>query len=143
MIVKRIDLGICKVLANAKKIDGRGVKVGLMGTETGEDGTRVVDIAVYNEYGTGRIPPRPFMRTFAAKGEVKQVAAKLGQKVNQGIDVTAILTTLGAWYAQAQKDHVIHSSWTPNAPSTIRKKGSAKPLIDTGQMVNAITWKTL
>jgi hypothetical protein len=30
--------------------------------------------------------------------------------------------------------------WAPNAPSTIRRKGSDKPLIDTGQLRAAITY---
>jgi hypothetical protein len=30
--------------------------------------------------------------------------------------------------------------WAPNAPSTIRRKGSSRPLIDTGSMRQAITF---
>ena len=32
------------------------------------------------------------------------------------------------------------NNWAPNKPSTIRRKGSDKPLIDTSQMRNAITY---
>lgn len=31
------------------------------------------------------------------------------------------------------------NGWAPNAPSTIRRKGSSRPLIDTGQLRKAIT----
>ena len=31
--------------------------------------------------------------------------------------------------------------WTPNSPATIRAKGSESPLIDTGRLRNAITYK--
>lgn len=32
------------------------------------------------------------------------------------------------------------NNWAPNAPSTIRRKGSDRPLIDTGALRQAITW---
>jgi hypothetical protein len=32
------------------------------------------------------------------------------------------------------------NNWAPNAPSTIRAKGSDRPLIDTGSLRRAITW---
>ena len=31
-------------------------------------------------------------------------------------------------------------NWEPNAKSTIRRKGSSRPLIDTGAMRQAVTW---
>lgn len=30
--------------------------------------------------------------------------------------------------------------WKPNAPSTIKRKGSSKPLLDSGQLRNSIVW---
>jgi len=38
-----------------------------------------------------------------------------------------------AWFTNS-KNH-----WAPNAPSTIRRKGSSRPLIDTGALRQAIT----
>ena len=37
-----------------------------------------------------------------------------------------------AWFTDAR------NHWAPNAPSTIRRKGSDRPMIDTGQLRNAI-----
>ena len=39
-----------------------------------------------------------------------------------------------AWFVDPR------NNWAPNAPSTIRRKGSAQPLIDTGELRKAITY---
>jgi len=39
-----------------------------------------------------------------------------------------------AWFVSAK------NNWAPNAPSTIRRKGSDKPLIDTSEMRKSITF---
>jgi hypothetical protein len=39
-----------------------------------------------------------------------------------------------AWFTDAR------NQWAPNAPSTIRRKGSSRPLIDTSELRKAMTW---
>lgn len=39
------------------------------------------------------------------------------------------------------KKRIITGPFVPNAPTTIAKKGSDKPLIDTGQLLDAIDYK--
>ena len=58
------DMGWERIKLNFKQLEGRSVKVGVMGGEE-NDGVAIVDYAVYNEFGTSRIPPRPFMATTA------------------------------------------------------------------------------
>ena len=36
---------------------------------------------------------------------------------------------------------MVEGEFVPNAPSTIRKKGSDKPLIDTGQLRQGVSYK--
>jgi len=44
-------------------------------------------------------------------------------------------------YAQSKvKNYFLRNGWAPNAPSTIKKKGSDKPLIDSSAMRNSITF---
>jgi hypothetical protein len=48
---------------------------------------------------------------------------------------------LGQWGAAAVKRTITSGQVTPpDAPGTIARKGSSTPLIDEGQLVNAITY---
>ena len=59
-----------KFLAKMAEIAG-GVKAGVLNNATTTDGKSIAEYAVYNEFGTSRIPARPFMRT-VAKEKPKQ-----------------------------------------------------------------------
>ncbi len=58
------DMGYKRIFNDINQLDNRSVKIGLMGGEE-VSGVSVVDYAVYNEFGTSRIPARPFMSTTA------------------------------------------------------------------------------
>ena len=51
-----------------------------------DDGVPVAQVAIYNEYGTSRIPPRPFMRPTveSQKGEWSRTTGKVVSKVLRG-----------------------------------------------------------
>lgn len=56
--------------------------------------------------------------------------------VNRAIDRTGLAAQNAArdWFTDPR------NGWPPNSPETIRRKGSANPLIDTGSMRKAITY---
>ncbi len=118
----------------------------------------------------GHIPSRPFMRsTFdAERNNLLKLAQQLIAHVSEGKQSVARgLEILGAYLANAAKKRITAGAIPPpNAPSTAlakAKKGKAasqfrgpatlgkalgqvgavasvKPLIDTGRLLNAITW---
>jgi hypothetical protein len=45
--------------------------------------------------------------------------------------------------ASRVKVKILDGDFEPNAPSTIAKKGSSHPLIDTGQEKNSVTWEVI
>ncbi|GAB1578666.1 hypothetical protein [Bordetella petrii] len=146
--VKTIDRGLNRLMAQARALDGSGVKFGIQGDAGAdpESGADLVDIAVWNEYGTEHIPARPFMRDFAEKnGKVLgQAMDRVAMAVQDGrLSADAGLDQLGTFAERHQKAHVQQSkSWAvPNAPSTVAKKGSDVPLVDQGVMVNAIRYE--
>lgn len=105
--------------------------------------SEVATIAVYNEFGTKRIPPRPFMQTsfiqsyFGIKERLKKEARRV---VSGRQDALTGIGRVGAFLASETKKAVRAWSVPPNAASTMRqKKGVNNPLVDTGQMVNTIT----
>lgn len=85
---------------------------------------------------------RPIRRTFAEKrGELISLTARVARDVLAGkLDPIAAMGIIGAWGAAAIKRTITAGLTPPNAPSTIAKKGSSKPLVDTGQLVGSISF---
>lgn len=54
-----------------------------------------------------------------------------------------VLRKAGAFLEGKIKEKITHSdpSWPPLKPETVKRKGSSKPLIDTGRLRNSITHK--
>lgn len=142
--VKLIDHGFDKIIQQALKLDGKGVKVGIRRGKGSHEGTDMLDIAVYNHFGTATIPARPFVSDCAEKnaGQIQEAQKRLVYRVYQGgLSADGALAELGAWYVNVQKGHILHGGWTPNAPATVKRKGSNRPLVDTGQLVNTVDWE--
>jgi hypothetical protein len=142
----RIDRGWRKISGAALGLNGRAVKVGIMAGSGSHDGTSLVDIAVFNEFGTERIPSRPFMRRTADEneGRVQRFAAGLARRVMSGqMRPEQLLDSVGLWFQRAIRATIRNSpSWAvPNAPSTIARKGSTKPLVDTGLLHGSVNYE--
>ena len=128
------------------------VKVGFpAGTEavtvSYPNGTRVVDVAVGNEYGTDNVPARPFIGL--SSGDInnqcapilEQSAAALNNNNTQQYD--QLLDAAGSVAAGIVKQQITDLRSPPNAQSTIERKGSSNPLIDTGLMRQTVTYKVV
>lgn len=140
------DYGFTRLQLDMKELRHRHVKIGIMGNDT-VDGVSVIDYAVYNEFGTSRgIPARPFMSKTAEKYGKKTgdfVQYLVNRIIDGKIDDDTALHNIGMQY-QAFMQQTIRSakSWAvPNAPATIRRKGSSSPLIDTGRMIGAVRYE--
>jgi hypothetical protein len=89
-------------------------------------------------------PPRPVIEP--AIENSKEVIAKQLQKVVttalDGKDPTAEMQKAGMLGQNIVRDWFTNpnNGWAPNAPATIKEKGSDKPLIDTGELRKAITY---
>ncbi|MEX4082592.1 hypothetical protein MY977_01830 [Haemophilus influenzae] len=143
--VKINNKGLEKELELINKIGKARVKVGVQ-ADAGvhsESGESLVDIGICNEYGTAHIPSRPFIRqTFEDNQQaLAQYLGRVVENVAKGDDLVQELSKLGQWYQDKQKKILKSYPWTPNAPSTRRRKKSSKPLVDTSQLVNSIRYK--
>lgn len=139
------DLGFAEIINSMKSLSGKTIKVGIQGDETAkyENGVGVIDVAIFNEYGTDKIPSRPFIRQ-CFELHSKEAFARLEKVVSfigKGGDVDVALGNIGQWYEQRMKHVLTTYPWEKNSVATIRKKGSSKPLIDTGQLRNSIRYK--
>lgn len=135
------------------KLDGepRRVKVGFPAGETDED---VLNRAIWNHYGTrggasgggwgGPIPARPFLTNAMRDNRLKYRAAMRtsAAKVLTGqVTIRATFDKLGAVAAGDVQKSITALNTPPNSPVTVALKGSSNPLIDSGEMRGAVTWK--
>nr|DAH89309.1 MAG TPA: virion morphogenesis protein [Caudoviricetes sp.] len=120
------------------------------GQKHGDTKLTMAQLAYVMEYGAkvGKktyIPPRPMLRLtgrLKSKSWVRQ-AGKLTKSVLEGkAKGSTVPHKLGALIADDIKG-VMNTSilFTPNAPSTVRKKGKNTPLLDTLELVNAVWYE--
>ena len=103
----------------------------------------VASIGFKHEYGVG-VPERSFMRTTiqAKKRDIISLQKKLLRQIIIGsMKVETGLGLVGEFMADAITQKIVAIRTPPNAPYTIKAKGSTNPLIDTGQMKNSITYE--
>jgi hypothetical protein len=107
------------------------------------NGASYVDIATWNEYGTKRIPSRPFIRISADTN--KQAWAKMAQQcVNDVIDGDSpreAVQVIGHRMVEDIREVFGSSKLKANAPSTIAKKGRNEPLVDSGEMRRRVNFR--
>lgn len=109
-----------------------------------------IEKAIWNEFGTeghhnaGPIPERPFLRNSMRNNKSKYAAAMKtsAKKILSGTTtLTTVLDKLGALAQGDIQAEITSLRSPPNAPMTIKRKGSSNPLIDTGAMRQAVTWE--
>lgn len=113
-----------------------------------------IEKAVWNEFGTrggasgggwgGPIPERPFMRNAMRKGRSKYKTMMIHGAKDVLLGTSSLTQVLNKLGIVAQGDiqvEITRLRSPPNSPTTIALKGSSNPLIDTGAMRQAVTWK--
>lgn len=155
--MQRKKAGLLEKLIRNFKRENPKVAVGF---PAGEASQSNIMKAIYNEFGTkgsgkgfstprgggfgGPIPERPFMRNAMRSNQTKyQQFMKVSAKAILSGEVTpeVSLKRLGRMAQVDIQEEITSLSSPPNSPTTIRLKGSSNPLIDTGEMRGAVTWK--
>lgn len=141
-----------KLLKELKKLKKLQVRVGVQGgkfhTKRFPDGKEklgadLVDIAIWNELGTDKIPARPFLGQMVDQhgGEIQQISAEMVQKICKGqLDAQSAFKKIGVVTVGYVQDQITNGEFEPNAPMTVQRKGSDHPLIDTGQLRRGISY---
>lgn len=139
------DKGMKKAFAATAALGKIRVSVGVQADAgASEDGTLISEYAGYNEFGTKRIPSRPFMRTAfdSNVGDLNSTIEKLTTLVQDGkIDPDRAAGLLGEKHQGQVQAQILSNMPPPNSPATIERKGSSRTLVDKGNMVQAIRWK--
>ena len=132
--------------------DGRAtLRVGVMENARNIDtGEPVAPYAAANEFGTSRIPARPFLRsTIDAKGT--EWADYLGRAIRARVPLQTALKLTGEKMKSDVKATIAGNMAPANAPSTIRRKlrqedegggmMHAGTLIETGSLLRSIEYE--
>ena len=138
------DLGYNRIMRDLQKLYGMEVVAGMLkDSGKAENGASYVEIATWNEYGTGHIPSRPFIRISADTN--KQAWAKLAQQcVNNVIDGDSprdAAQVVGHRMVEDIRKVFGSSELKANAPSTIARKGRNEPLVDSGEMRRRVNFR--
>ena len=145
-IVKDTDKGWKRITRKIKALNGKIVSAGIhtdAGTE--KNGVSIAQVATYNEFGTERIPARPFIRLSFENHKKEwgdEAETQLTAMIKSGKTASGALNAVGR---HMKKDIVSiigdTSQLRHNAPSTIARKGFDKPLYETGKLKAAIDFK--
>jgi hypothetical protein len=102
-------------------------------------------LGMIHEFGyPPHIPARPFL-SLAIENNREQLQALnrelLLKLVHGDMQKSVALGKLGAVGQRLIQQQIRATLTPPNAPSTIKRKGSSHPLIDTGNMVQSVAWE--
>lgn len=131
------------MVSRIRTMRGR-VEVGVPDGPTERDGTSIATIAAAHVFGTSRIPQRDFLRPAIEKNlpSFQSLTATNLVRVATGqMNLETALGQLGAAAAGAVQAEIVSGSFAPLAPATVRRKKSSKPLIDSGNMRQSITFR--
>lgn len=142
MSVRRTGPGVEAFTKALNDLDRLEARAGWFETARDEHGTPVASKAVFNEFGTAHIPPRPFMRpTVAEKGKAWMTQLGDGAKAILRGETTAhdVLERVALTAAGDVAVKISEVNSPPLSPKTVARKGSKKPLVETGQMIQSVT----
>ena len=137
----KINQVLSDIFARASKRDI--VNVGFLENSTYPDGTSVPTVAALNEFGVPahHQPPRPFFRTMIAEKSPdwgKRFAVVLK---STKYDAAKSLDLMGEGISNQLRQAIESADFEPLAPSTIKRKGNSKQLVDTGYMLSRVDYE--
>lgn len=151
---QRIDKGMQKYkerLETLRLHNKLAVRAGVLGGTTRDDTDLTnAQIASIHEYGLGKVPARPFIRPPFDKNHKTYVdmLAKGLRKAMRNLNPRAfpmLLELIGQKMVADIKNYVTQGTGVPPplSPATIKRKGSSRPLVDTGQLLNSVTYQVV
>lgn len=143
-----------RINSELEKLKVVTLKVGVVANEpdalNGKSCT-IREYATFNEYGTSKIPARPFFRTATEFGDskkviMKKISSEISSVINKNKDGEQALKAIGTFVKGRIQKSLRKGNWLPNAEATKKKKtkrnGTLKPvLVDTGSLIKSIDFE--
>lgn len=130
-------------LKQLEQLEKLGLFVGFQdGSGSYADGISVAQVAAWNELGNSRVPSRPFLRQSFEnhEPEIGRACEAQAKTLLTGGTAQTVYDALGVYMKGMVQKEIVSGGFVPNAPYTIRMKGSSTPLIDTGQMRQSVNY---
>lgn len=141
-------------LENLKAMQNKSVMIGIPHDKDArkEEGATNAQIGIVQEFGSGakNIPPRPFLIPGVKEAQKEAIPILKSGAINamHGEDIEITFNKVGLIGQNHVKAKIVNGQFAPLKASTLatrmraRKSGKAgtKPLIDTGQLLNSITY---
>lgn len=114
------------------------------GDKDAGDGLTMSELGEIHEFGLG-VPRRSFIADWAdetiekKKAQIRAMAKAVVQGKIESVEIG--LERLGNLYVAEVQARIVAHIPPPLAESTIARKGSSTPLVDTGQLKSAITYR--
>lgn len=143
--MSKIDLNAKKIIQelqeNIKGLTSKAtLNVGFFESSRYTEGAYVAQVARIQEYGSLKIPPRPFFRN-AIDNNMQKWLDFLGRDLVNTNNAETSYNRLGEVVRGDIVESITQLDIPPNAPKTIARKGSSNPLIDTGFLRANVTFK--
>ena len=148
--VRTVDRGAAGLLRRLRE-NATAVEVGVLGAEAGRgasggDGpVTVADVARWAELGLGQ-PRRSWLLDWIEINRPAleaRVSEEIQAIVSGGRTKTQALGRLGLWIQGQIQQRISDGIDPPNAESTVARKESSTPLIDTGQLRSSIAHRVV
>ncbi|HXS93031.1 MAG TPA: hypothetical protein VN736_00410 [Candidatus Limnocylindrales bacterium] len=140
--------GLVAIAHDLKRLEKSEVLVGIPANKTLRKGGKINNASLLFILSKGspinHIPPRPVLEPSIEENK-KIIAPHLGAAAKAILDkrpdqAQRELELAGTLASDAAKRYITSGELAPNAPSTIARKGSDQPLIDTGALRRSITF---
>lgn len=142
MTVRRTGPGAARLIVALKEIDGLEARTGWFETAKDAKGVPVATKAAANEFGTTRIPARPFMRPTVAEKKrawLDQLASGSKAILRGEATPRGVLEGVALRAAGDVAKTIAAVNSPPLSPKTVKRKGFEKPLVETRQMIQSVT----
>ena len=148
MIIKKsYSGGVAGLIARLKDIGKPQVLVGVPASTNPRQGaTNNATIAATHELGapSKNIPARPFLVP-VVQGNSQKYVGLMAQGFKNALrdqeKIKRVYEKIGLVISNDVKDYIVSGNFVPLKQSTIDAKGSSKPLINTGELRNSITYE--
>ena len=97
-------------------------------------------IGAMNHFGTDRIPARPWLDVGVASAS-QEVLDTIAEAIEDGEPMDVALNRVGLVAVAGVQNYMDELSSPANAPSTVKRKGTDNPLIDTAELKQSVNYK--
>lgn len=137
------DMGYAAFTQAMIDLNKQNLVVGFQGQHS-RTGKEYGDVALFAEFGTSQQPARPFIRPTFSKNAKKYGDMYL-DTISKGLlngdsNSRAALDRVGGQMTQDIRNRIVRLKSPGNAASTVKRKKGRNPLIDSGGLLDSITF---